>query len=117
MNSPRFRRLKSPRVGFTSNWSERHVAYACGLGAFGLSDGLITPKGKAIRLGSVVTNLPLRASKKGFIHIITPTVFITSYGTCKVCAKRCPAGAITAKGHDKDKCGEYVHGSFRNKEG
>ncbi|MCJ7640338.1 MAG: epoxyqueuosine reductase, partial [Desulfobacterales bacterium] len=42
MNSPHFRRLESPRVGLASNWSERHVAYACGLGAFGLSDGLIT---------------------------------------------------------------------------
>ena len=55
MNSPYFKRLKSPRVGIASNWSERHVAYVCGLGAFGLSDGLITPKGKAIRIGSIVT--------------------------------------------------------------
>jgi epoxyqueuosine reductase QueG len=25
------------------------------------------------------------------------------------CASRCPAGAITEKGHDKDKCFEYVY--------
>lgn len=30
---------------FGSNWSERHAAYVCGLGTFGLSKGLITDKG------------------------------------------------------------------------
>ena len=114
MNSPRFRRLKSPRVGFTSNWSERHVAYACGLGAFGLSDGLITPKGKAIRVGSVVTNLPLRSSQRIYTNHHAICLYY-SYGTCKVCAKRCPAGAITAKGHDKDKCREYAYSSLKPK--
>ena len=32
---------------FGSNWSERHAAYVCGLGTFGLSKGLITNKGMA----------------------------------------------------------------------
>ena len=41
----------------TSNWSERHIAYAAGLGTFGLCDGLITPLGKAMRCGSVVARL------------------------------------------------------------
>ncbi|HUL31675.1 MAG TPA: epoxyqueuosine reductase, partial [Thermodesulfobacteriota bacterium] len=27
---------------------------------------------------------------------------------CGKCIPRCPAGAITEKGHDKDKCKEYV---------
>ena len=30
-----------------SRWSERHAAYVCGLGTFGLSRGLITEKGMA----------------------------------------------------------------------
>jgi epoxyqueuosine reductase QueG len=30
---------------WTSNWSERHIAYACGLGTFGLSRGIITKRG------------------------------------------------------------------------
>lgn len=34
---------------YTSNWSERHAAYVCGLGTFGLSKGLITEKGTAGR--------------------------------------------------------------------
>ena len=32
-------------LSFTSNWSERHVAYVCGLGTFSLSKGLITERG------------------------------------------------------------------------
>ena len=114
MNSPHFRRLKSPRVGLASNWSERHVAYACGLGAFGLSDGLITPKGKAIRVGSVVTNLPLHPSQRIYPNHHANCLYYSN-GTCKVCAKRCPAGAITAKGHDKDKCREYAYSSLKTK--
>jgi len=114
MNSPYFRRLKSPRVGLASNWSERHVAYACGLGAFGLSDGFITPKGKAIRLGSVVTNLPLQASKKRFPHPYFNCLYYFNR-TCKRCAERCPAGAITTRGHDKDKCREYAYGTLEPK--
>ena len=41
---------------YISNWSERHAAYAAGLGTFGLSKGLITEKGMAGRFGSVITD-------------------------------------------------------------
>ena len=41
---------------WAATWSERHAAYAAGLGTFGLCDGLITPKGKAMRTGSVVVS-------------------------------------------------------------
>ena len=108
MNSPAWKRLMSTRVGIASNWSERHVAYACGLGAFGLSDGLITTKGKAMRVGSVVTDLPLNPSGKIYPgHHANCLYYFNT--TCMTCAARCPAGAITAKGHDKDKCYEYSY--------
>jgi epoxyqueuosine reductase len=109
MNSPHFRRLRSPKVGFASNWSERHNAYACGLGTFSLSDGLITPKGKAMRIGSVVTNLLLSPSVRKYPDHYSNCLYYFDR-TCKVCAARCPAGAISAKGHDKDKCSEYLYG-------
>ncbi len=112
MNSPYFRRLESPKVGLASNWSERHIAYACSLGAFGLSDGLITAKGKAMRLGSVVTDLPLKVSKKIYPHHRANCLYYFNR-TCKTCAARCPVGAITAKGHDKDKCSEYSYNVIR----
>lgn len=108
MVSPHWKRLRSPRVGIASNWSERHTAYVCGLGTFGLSDGFITAKGKALRVGSVVTNLPLKASAKKFPHYRANCLYFVNR-TCKACAARCPAGAITSKGHDKDKCFEYSY--------
>ncbi|MGM9587783.1 MAG: hypothetical protein ACI3VA_09890 [Candidatus Limivicinus sp.] len=43
----------SPELGYTSTWSERHVAYVCGLGTFGLSANLITAKGCSGRLCSL----------------------------------------------------------------
>jgi len=108
MNSPLWKRLRSPEVGIASNWSERHIAYVCGLGAFGLSDGLITAKGKAMRVGSVVTNLFLKPSEKIYPHHHANCLYYFNK-TCQVCAARCPAGAITEKGHDKDKCYEYTY--------
>jgi epoxyqueuosine reductase QueG len=73
-----------------------------------LSDGLITAKGKAMRVGSVVTDLPLKPSEKIYPHHQANCLYYFNK-TCKTCAARCPAGAITAKGHDKDKCYGYVH--------
>jgi epoxyqueuosine reductase len=106
MNSPCFKWIKSRRVGFASNWSERHAAYVCGLGAFGLSDGLITPKGIAMRVGTVVTDLVLKPSGRTYPHPHANCLYYFDR-SCKACAARCPAGAITDKGHNKEKCSAY----------
>ena len=53
-------------LSFTSNWSERHVAYVCGLGTFSLSKGLITERGVSGRFGSVVTDAPLPVTKRRY---------------------------------------------------
>ena len=45
---PQWKMTMSERFGFASTWSERHAAYAAGLGTFSLCDGLITPVGKAM---------------------------------------------------------------------
>jgi epoxyqueuosine reductase QueG len=84
---------------FTSNWSERHVAYACGLGTFGLSKGLITAKGVAGRFGSLLTDMELPPT-------VRPYSFAEEYCTkCGICAKNCPAGAISlANGKDHIPC-------------
>jgi epoxyqueuosine reductase len=108
MNSPHWKMLKSSRVGRASKWSERHAAYACGLGAFGLSDGLITARGKAIRVGTIVTDLQLKPSERIYPHHLANCLYHFNK-TCKACAARCPAGAITSKGHDKDKCFQYAY--------
>ncbi len=117
ITSPHFRHhMHSRRVGFTSNWSERHAAYACGLGTFALCDGFITPKGKAMRLGTVVTDLVLEPSDKPYRHHHANCLYYFNK-TCKVCTMRCPGGAITSKGHDKDKCYEYMHDVCRQAKG
>jgi len=108
MNSPHWKMLKSSRIGWASKWSERHAAYACGLGAFGLSDGLITARGKAVRVGTIVTDLPLKPSERIYPHHLANCLYHFNK-TCKACAARCPAGAITSKGHDKDKCFRYAY--------
>ena len=91
----------------TSNWSERHAAYAAGLGTFSLNDALITPRGMAMRCGSVVTNLSLPPSPRPYENHVSNCLYLYE-GSCGECMARCPAGAITSEGHDKRKCYEYV---------
>lgn len=98
-----FATLKDSRVGYASNWSERHALYAAGLGTFGLSDGLITPRGKAMRCGSVITNLPVNPSTRPY-RVRGAYCLFHREGTCMKCADRCPIGAITESGHDKNAC-------------
>jgi epoxyqueuosine reductase QueG len=92
-----------------SSWSERHALYVAGLGTFSLSDGFITPKGIAMRCGSVVTNLKIEATIRRYENHLENCLFFTS-GKCGVCIKRCPIGAINENGHDKKRCREYVNG-------
>lgn len=73
---------------FCSNWSERHVAYIAGLGTFGLSKGMITEKGMAGRIGSVVTNAKIQPTIRPYK---TPFEYCTM---CGACARNCPATAI-----------------------
>lgn len=94
----------SERFVKLSNWSERHVAYISGLGTFGLCDGLISAKGKAGRYGSVIVNLPLEPTKRSYTEY---NEYCLAKNGCTACMKRCPAGAITEKGHDKVKCMKY----------
>ncbi|MBI5117949.1 epoxyqueuosine reductase [Candidatus Poribacteria bacterium] len=99
--------LVDERVGLTSNWSERHAAYAAGLGTFSLNDGLITPRGIAHRVGSVIVNMKLKPSPRTYENHQSNCLFYNS-GTCGECIKRCPAGALSESGHDKMKCGIQV---------
>ena len=109
MRSPLWKRETSNRYGFASSWSERHAAYTSGLGTFGLCDGLITPKGKAIRCGSVIANIEIPPTKRPYENYQEYCIFFTK-GICGKCIDRCPAGAITADGHDKMKCFTYMRG-------
>lgn len=93
--------------GLASNWSQRHAAYAAGLGTFSLSDGFITPRGIAMRVGSVVVDMALPPTPRLYENHLANCLFYRD-GSCRDCIKRCPAGAITEKGHDKIKCRSYI---------
>lgn len=97
----------SERFGIASNWSERHTAWVAGLGTFGLSDGLITRVGKAVRFGSVVARADLEATPRTYVGHQDWCLWHAK-GSCGVCMQRCPIDAITEQGHDKSACFDYI---------
>ena len=97
---------------YASNWSERHVAYVCGLGTFGLSKGLITERGMAGRFGSIVTEAEFTPTPRKYGD---PFEYCTKCGACQF---RCPAKAIdksrgAALAKDQKLCGDYLNATTR----
>ena len=105
--SPLWEMKTSKRFGMSSTWSERHAAHVAGLGTFGLCDGLITPVGKAMRCGSVVARIAIPPTKRPYSSHHAYCLFYAR-GACGACIMRCPAGAISPKGHNKEKCKSYI---------
>ncbi|MBU3144408.1 DUF362 domain-containing protein [Clostridium sp. CF012] len=90
-------------VSYTSNWSERHAAFVCGLGTFGLSKGLITSKGVAGRFGSIITELYLSPDKREYKDIYEYC------SMCGACVKRCPVNAISIEeGKNHNICSKFL---------
>jgi epoxyqueuosine reductase QueG len=108
--SPLWQEFPDTPVGIASTWSERHGAYAAGLGTFSLSDGFITACGIAHRCGSVITDLPLVPTPRTAPHHQYNCLYYRD-GSCGACIDRCPVGAITKAGHDKSRCRELVYGT------
>lgn len=104
--SSRWQRVYSDNVGHASNWSERHAAYAAGLGTFSLNDALITKRGIAHRCGSVITELVIEPTIRQYQGIYDYCLHYNSQ-KCGACIKRCPVDAITKNGHNKDLCFSY----------
>ena len=104
---PEWSRMSSDKFIFSSKWSERHTAFVSGLGTFGLCDGLITPLGKAIRLGSIVAEIELSPTPRPYSNHQAYCLWF-SRGICRKCVQRCPAGAISEKGHDKRSCIRFI---------
>ena len=96
-----------PEGVHTSNWSERHAAYACGLGTFGLSKGIITEKGMAGRFCSVITSLPVEPDQRPYTDPYEYCI------RCGACVRRCPVNAISVEhGKAHGPCAEHVHHSL-----
>ena len=95
-----------------SNWSERHVAYACGLGSFGLHGSLITEVGAAHRLTSVLADCDFdrygEPSAEPFANCL-----LLSGRECGACIDRCPAEAISDQGRSMRLCRSVAHDRSR----
>lgn len=85
-----------------SDWSHRSAAYICGLGTFGINRMLITDKGCCGRIGSFVTNLPLKPTPRPK----TEHCLYFADGSCSQCVDRCVNDALTTDSIDKHKCYE-----------
>ena len=83
------------RIAFptmSSNWSERHSAYVCGLGTFGMSTNIITKIGTAGRFITIITDWVADSyDLRNYFGLTDYCIF------CGKCAERCPAGAIDKK--------------------
>ncbi|MCK5128931.1 MAG: 4Fe-4S binding protein [Clostridiales bacterium] len=99
---------KTKNSDYGGTWSERHVAYAAGLGTFGLSRGLITQKGVAGRFISLITNME---------HEITERKYDGVYDYCNMCGEcvvNCPANAISFDtGKDHAKCSKFLDWTYK----
>ncbi len=96
-----------------STWSERHIAYACGLGSFGLHGSLITKKGCSHRLMSMVIDqefkrydVPDQPWNKNCLS--------ANNIQCGKCIKKCPVNSISTGSRSIVDC--LNHESIENKE-
>lgn len=81
-------------------WSHKSVAYVAGLGEWGLHHMLITEHGCAGRFGSLVVDAAIPPTSR------PDRIYCAFYrdGSCTECVKRCPVGALTVDGLDKERC-------------
>lgn len=85
-----------------SDWSHRHVAYIAGLGTFGLNNMLITDKGCCGRVGSIVTDLKIEATKVKNKE----NCLYKSNNICKKCVDRCVNNALKVDSFNRHRCYE-----------
>ncbi|MBO5066680.1 MAG: epoxyqueuosine reductase [Clostridia bacterium] len=79
--------------------NEVEAAVNCGLGVRGLNGLLINEKyGSYCFIGEIVTDLEVECSSVSKIHCMQ----------CGLCVEKCPAGAISLNGVDKNKCLSHI---------
>ena len=92
--------------GYNPFWSERHAAFAAGVGTFGLHQGLITAKGVLGRICSVITTVKLLPTIRPYRDVYGYCLYAFN-GKCRACIDRCPVQAITDAGKRPGVCGTH----------
>ena len=87
-----------------SNWSQRHFAWAAGLGTFGLNNMLITNQGCCGRYSTIVTNLSVIPDQP----VMEEYCLYKKNGSCGICVRNCPSGALSVNGFHRGKCYEIL---------
>ena len=88
-----------------SNWFQRHIAYAAGLGTFGMNNMLITEAGTCGRFYSLITDYP--ADTDG--PVPEERCLYKRNGSCGLCVRRCPVHALTLEsGFDRVACQRHL---------
>ncbi|HHY95657.1 MAG TPA: epoxyqueuosine reductase [Firmicutes bacterium] len=85
-------------VTLTANWSHKSMGWLAGLGTFGVHRLLITAAGCAGRVGSLVTDATLPPTPRSSVGALC------SGRMCYGCVEKCPVGALTARGFDRQAC-------------
>ena len=97
--------------GWLPFWSERHTAFAAGLGTFGLQQSIITEKGVFGRLGSVITDLKIKPNVRPYTEIYEYCQYYFD-GSCKICVDRCPSKAVTDAGKVPGICTRHGNAEY-----
>lgn len=90
-------------VHYSSSWSNRHVAFAAGLGTFGVHRHLITRKGCSGVLASMILDWEMEPTQADYRDPYENCIH------CGACVNRCPAGAISLKNlRNLKECSAYA---------
>lgn len=88
-----------------SLWSQRHVAVHAGIGTFGINNMLITDEGCVGRCFSIVTTMKIPPD----LPLAEERCLYKRNGSCGICIRHCPAGALTKDGFDRYACMEQLN--------
>ena len=84
-------------------WSQCHVAWIGGLGAFGTNNRVITKRGCCGRFYSVITDMPMAQYDE---PVMDDYCYRKNTGGCGKCIERCVSGALRNEGIDYNICRE-----------
>ena len=88
-----------------SIWSQRHVAYISGIGKFGLNNLIITVRGCAGRIGSLLTSANIKPTKRDKKEYC----LVKRGEYCYKCIENCPVDVLTKDGRfDRVGCMDYL---------